>query len=131
MARKWTEDEDDIIRAGYGKRTNADLAETIGDCIPLQIYRRAIKLGLESEPSKEPKEKGQVKSPAAASKSAKQVKPAKRTRVLVEPEIAAMQIIADALDPLESAAQKRVFKNMNDRFGLFKIAKPEPQADAG
>ncbi len=127
MARKWTEAEDQIIRDNYGTLTNRDIAEEIGDCIPLQVFRRAIKLGLEAEPSKSSKRPASQPSPVNGGRSQK---PAKRTRALVEPEIEAMQGMMDLLLPLEQGAQKRVMLYVNARLNVFKFS-TQGQANDG
>lgn len=94
MAKTWTADEDDLIREMYGKITNKDLAERIGDCIPLQVFRRAIKLGLETEPAKTAKNG----APAAGKRGPKKGKPAGRKQVLVEAEGESGAVEADEGD---------------------------------
>lgn len=123
--REFTAREDALIRANYGKLTNQDIAEQLGDCIALQVYRRAIKLGLEAEPNKNdsgaPREK--------ATKRVQFAKAGKRSRVLVESEVEAMQIVTDALSELDSAAQRRVLKYVNSRLGILPTHKPGTQED--
>ncbi len=110
MARVWTESEDRLIRQHYGTLTNQDIASRIGNCIPLQVYRRAIKLGLQAEPDHKSKaERSSAKRPAAV----------RRVRTLVEPEYEAMQAIVDALVALDTEARVRVFRHVNQRLNIL------------
>ncbi len=117
MAKRiWPESDDDFIREHYGQLTNGDIAEQLGNCIALQVYRRAIALGLESEPSKTGKSpKGQARAAQSAAK------PGKRSRTPVEPELEAMQTVLDALVPLDHDAQRRVFYYVNARLSILKF----------
>ena len=132
MARQWTVAEDDLVREFYGKITNKDLAERIGGgTIALQVFRRAIKLGLEEEPAKGKKSAAKKSgSSGAGSAGKRKIKPEKRSRVLVEAELAAMQAVLDALEGLEAPQQRRVMQYANARLRLFKIS-PETQTNDG